>query len=356
MAATMRDGSRIARVVGTKGSSLWRPTSASVAPRRWASSEASKSTPDLADLESSSGFAVPGPDEATVKSFDTAKRIGDRPQQLPGKRFQYHPPKYDRGPLHPIQSPPSTDPTARDFVPGPFNNPRIKQTYDSTIASDLMTLAYMHKVPGTVDTPKPDRLREWDDSSPYNINRPRRGPRGASNLDLIEKNITFRNVPEILAVSLSAFMPSAAKTPQTLPVMRSAIQAISGNTPTTVRMKDSVAQWKVKEGDRVGVKTTMHGPQALEFVDKLVNIVLPKIKDWPGIKATTGDGNGNLSLGLRPDDMAWFPELGINYDMYPARLLPGCRIFIQTTATSDRHARLLFQALGFPFYGKVKDF
>ncbi|CRK39828.1 hypothetical protein BN1723_015574 [Verticillium longisporum] len=54
--------------------------------------------------------------------------------------------------------------------------------------------------------------------------------------------------------------------------------------------------------------------------------------------------------------MAWFPELGVNYDMYPARLLPGCRIFIHTTATSDRHARLLFQALGFPFYGKVKDF
>lgn len=235
-------------------------------------------------------------------------------------RFQYHPPKFDRGPLHPIQSPPSSDPTARNFVPGPFNHPRLKQTYDSTIASDLMTLAYSHTVPGTPEPPTRERLREWDGSSPYHKNRPRRGPRGTSSLDLLEKEINFRHIPEIKAVSISAFMPKAAKIPVMLPVARSVIQAVSGNTPMTIRMKDSVANWKVKEGDRVGVKTTMYGNQAFEFVDKLINLVLPKIKEWPGVKATTGDGNGNLGIGLRPEDMAWFPELAVNWDLYPARV------------------------------------
>ncbi|KAL2760785.1 hypothetical protein ACRALDRAFT_2039346 [Sodiomyces alcalophilus JCM 7366] len=348
--ATMREGTQIARTIRAQRS-LWRPRSLQTVAQRWSSSEAAD--PELSDLEASS-FAVPGPDDAIVQAFDTTKRVAERPQQLPGKRFQYHPPKFDRGPLHPIQSPPSSDPTARNFVPGPFNHPRLKQTYDSTIASDLMTLAYSHKIPGTPETPTPERLREWDGSSPYHKNRPRRGPRGTTSLDLLEKEINFRQIPEIKAVSISAFMPKAAKIPIMLPVARSVIQAVTGNTPTTVRMKDSVANWKVKEGDRVGVKTTIYGNQAYEFVDKLIHLVLPKIKEWPGVKATTGDGNGNLGIGLRPEDMAWFPELAVNWDIYPARLVPGCRIAIQTTATSDRHARLLFQALGLPFYGKVR--
>lgn len=65
-------------------------------------------------------------------------------------RYQYHPPKYYRGPLHPVQCPPSSDPTARDYVPGPFSLPRLKHTYDSTIAPDLMTMTYQHAPPGVV--------------------------------------------------------------------------------------------------------------------------------------------------------------------------------------------------------------
>ncbi|KAH7363097.1 54S ribosomal protein L7 [Plectosphaerella cucumerina] len=347
--ATLREGTRLARAVASRRAQYMPST---VIPRRWASSDAA-SSPAISDVETNSSFNTPGPDDAIIKSFDTAKRIADRQQQLPGKRFQYHPPKYDRGPLHPIQSPPSSDPTARNFVPGPFNLPRMKQTYDGMIASDLMTLAYLHKVPGTTDREPRERLREWDGSSPYHKNRPLRGPRGSPSLDLLEKNITFRNIPEIKSVSISAFQPGSNKNPALLATTRSVIQAITGITPTTIKAKHGVSQWKVKEGDRAGVKATIYGNQAIEFVDKLANIVLPKIKDWPGLKGSTGDDNGNLALGLRADDMAWFPEIAVNYDMYPARLIPGCRIFIHTTATSDRHARLLFQALGLPFHGRT---
>ncbi|GJC93617.1 ribosomal L5P family protein [Colletotrichum higginsianum] len=255
------------------------------------------------------------------------------------------PPKFDRGPLHPIQSPPSTDPTARDFVPGPFNIPRLRQTYDAAVASDLLTLTYLHKPPGTPEREVRERLRAWDDSSPYNKNRPLRGPRGGSKLDVLEKNIDWRRIPEIKAVSLHAFMPASAKVPGMLQVARSVIQSISGNCPEVTKTKNNVVQWKIREGDKSGVKTTMYGYQAHEFLDKLINIVLPKIKDWPGVNASTGDGNGGLAFGLKADDLAWFPELQINYDMYPAK----------TTATSNRQARLLLQSLGLPFYGKFKD-
>jgi large subunit ribosomal protein L5 len=200
--------------------------------------------------------------------------------------------------------------------------PRMKQTYDTTISADLMTLGYFHKIPGTPDSPIRERLREWDGSSPYHKNRPLRGPRGASSLDLLEKDITFRNIPEIKAVSISAFEPGIGKNPQLLPVTRAAIQAITGITPTTIKAKESVSQWKNREGDRAGVKATIYGNQAYEFVDKLANIVLPNIKEWPGLKASTGDSNGNLALGLKPDDMAWFPEIAINFDMYPAKVSP----------------------------------
>lgn len=181
-------------------------------------------------------------------------------------------------------------------------------------------MTYLHKPPGTPEPPVRERLRAWDDSSPYNKNRPLRGPRGGSKLDVLEKNIDCRSVPEILAVSLHTFIPSAAKAPGTLQVARSVIQSISGNVPEVTKTKNNVIQWKIREGDKTGVKTTMHGPQAYEFVDKLINLVLPKIKDWPGVNATTGDGNGGIGIGLRPDDLVWFPELQINYDMYPAKV------------------------------------
>ncbi|TEA11840.1 54S ribosomal protein L7 [Colletotrichum sidae] len=350
--ATVRKSSRLAREI-CRQRSTWQLTP--TVAQRYASTEVNKAAPELADLEPSSSLGVPGPDKAAVEAFNTAKRIEDRPQQLPGQRYQYHPPKYNRGPLHPIQSPPSSDPTARDFVPGPFHLPRLRQTYESTIAADLLTMTYLHKPPGTPDPPVRERLREWDDSSPYNINRPRRGPRGGSKLDLLEKNVSWRNLPEVKAVSLHAFMPSNTKVPGTLDVARSVLQSISGNTTEITKVKSNVVQWKIREGDKTGVKTTIHGNAAYDFLDKLITLVLPKIKDWPGVSATTGDANGNLQIGLNPDDLAWFPELQVNYDMYPARLLPGCHIHIQTTATSNRQARLLLQAMGLPFYGKFRD-
>ncbi|KAL1877617.1 hypothetical protein VTK73DRAFT_8441 [Phialemonium thermophilum] len=316
---------------------------------------ATQSIPDLADLESDSSLGAPEPPLGVVETFQPWKRAAQRKYRLPAGRYQYHPPKYDRGPFHPIQSPPSSEPIARDFVPGPFNLPRLKQTYQSTIASDLLTLTYLHKPPGTPKQGKSERLRGWDDSSPYHKNRARRGPRGSEVLRLIERDITFKNIPEIKAVSLAMFTPEAQKDRDYLIVARAMLMAITGTMPEITRSKHAVAAWGAQKDKYSGVKTTIYGNAAYEFLDRCIHLVFPKIKDWKGVKGTTGDSSGNLSWGLEPEHMAYFPEIEVNYDMYPSKMMPGCRVYVHTTATSDRQAKLLLRALGVPFYGELRD-
>lgn len=215
--------------------------------------------------------------------------------------------------------PPSSDPTARDFVPGPFNLPRLRHTYDSTIAPDLLALTYQHTPPGTVaPVSNKGELREWDGSSPYHKNRPRRGPRGggSSRLGLLERDISFNNIPDIKAVTISAFAPKASENKEYLQVARSALQSITGVFPETTTMKKHVVQWRVRKGDKNGAKATLTGGAAYEFVDKLVTLVLPKIKDWPGIKASSGDSSGNIAFGIEPEWMSYFPEIENNFSVW----------------------------------------
>ncbi|TQV92165.1 ribosomal L5P family protein [Cordyceps javanica] len=350
--AGAREGMRALRVVSAR--QLSQQASWPCARRFASSSAASQSS--LAAIEESTSFSTPGPDENAVKAFKEARTSNKRDKQLPGGRYQFHPPKYNRGPLHPIQSPPSSDPTARDFVPGPFNLPRLKHTYDSTIAPDLMTLTYTHKPAGfEASESTKGQLREWDGSSPYHKNRPRRGPRGGQSgrLGLVEKEMSWHNLPEIAAVTVNSYAPEAADNKEYLDVARAVVQAITGEFPEVTRTRSNVIHWGVRKGQKTGAKVTLRGGAAYEFVDKLVTLVLPKIKEWPGVKGSSGDRAGNLGLGLDPEYMSYFPELEYNFDMYPPNLMPGCDIIIQTTGTSDRQGRLLLEALGFPFYGKV---
>lgn len=191
-------------------------------------------------------------------------------------------------------------------------------TYDSTIAPDLATLTYQHVPPGTkkADGPKA-RLREWDESSPYHKNRPLRGPRGGSSsrLGLLERDLSWFEIPRIEAVTINMFTPKAVSDKEYLNAARAVLQAITGNFADTTTIKKHVVQWGLRKGSQGGVKTTLRGATAMEFVDKLVTLVLPKIKDWPGLDASTGDRAGNIALGLKPDWMAYFPELETNYDV-----------------------------------------
>ncbi|KAK4204267.1 putative mitochondrial LSU ribosomal protein L7 precursor [Triangularia verruculosa] len=347
--ASVRALSRPTR--GLPLSQISRKTSAS--SRRWASSQAAAQVP-LEDLEDSALDAPPLSEEEK-RTFRPWKRQADRKFALPSGRYNYHAPKYDRGPLHPVQPLSSSEPTARDFVPGPFNLPRLRQTYLSTVASDIMTLTYSHVPPGTPKKETPQRLREWDDSSPYHKNRSLRAPRGAPVLPLIERDINFTNIPEIKEITLAAYSPAALQDMDNLLVARAALLAITGVLPEMTKTKSNVQQWKIRAGEFAGCKVTVRGNEAYEFLDRCVNLVFPKIKDWRGIKASTGDSSGNLAWGFTPEELKLFPEMEVNMGMYPPKMVPGCRVYVKTTATSDRQARLLLQSMGLPFYGEVKN-
>lgn len=303
---------------GLSLSQISRPAYPTCTRRGASSAAAAAPSAALADLESDSTLGTPELTPAEKLAFRPWKRAADRRLPLPGSRYKYHPPKFARGPLHPIQSPATSDPIARDFVPGPFHLPRLRQTWQSTVSSDLMALGYLHTPPGTEKPERADRLRSWDDSSPYHKNRPKRGPRGAPVLPLIERDITFRNIPELKEISIACYVPRATKDPDQLVVARSAIMAITGALPDITKTNKSVVQWDIVKGKKAGVKVTIYGNEAYDFLDRCIHLVFPRIKDWQGIAATTGDGSGNLSFGFSPDCVALFPEIEVNYDVSTA--------------------------------------
>ncbi|KAI1193798.1 ribosomal protein L5 [Nemania serpens] len=348
--ASLREVPRVGRQLLSSASHL-RPYAAGI--HRYASTETVPLV--IPDIEPDSSLAAPIVTREGIKMVDPRKRASRRKHELPHERYRYHAPKYYRGPLHPVQPLPSSDPTARDFSPGPFNLPRLKQTYQSTIASDIMTMMYQHTPPGTPDKPERIRLREWDESSPYMKNRPKRGPRGSGVLFPLEKSIDWRNIPEIHAVHLAMYIPEAKRNFDHIIIGRAVLRAITGVRSTQTANKTSVVQWGIVKGDRSGVKCSIFGNQAYEFIDKTVHLVFPKIKEWRGVRGTTGDSTGNIGFGLEPQDMQYYPEVEAAYSMFPAKMIPGCHFILETTAKSDRHARVLCKALGIPFYGKIVD-
>ncbi|KAI9791979.1 MAG: hypothetical protein M1816_003248 [Peltula sp. TS41687] len=328
----------------------------SLSTRRNASSEPITVAQDeLDDLEPSSSLMAPGPNEAITSTFNPLKQSRRRRRQLPPSRYQFRPPRYYRGPLHPHQPPPTSNPSSREYIPGPFTYPRLLQTYDSTIAPDFMTLTYTHVPPGQRSPPRPPRLRLWDDSSPYHKNRPPRGPRGGDVLRLLRRPTTFRNIPRLARVTVHMFVNKAKDGSAPLHAAGMVLQAITSVRATACVAKKTIATWGLREGKYMAVKADLFAEDMCYFLSRLVDVVLPRIKDWPGVKGSAGDSSGNITFGLEPEAVKFFPEVEVNYDMYPPEMIPGMHVTIHTTATNDRDARLLLGAIGIPFYGKLVD-
>ncbi|KAF1347011.1 ribosomal protein L5 domain-containing protein [Delphinella strobiligena] len=325
--------------------------------RRYASSETSScpvyhGQSDIQDLESASSLATTSTPEGSLSKYDPVGRAQKRNRQLPASRYRFRPPKYYRGPLHPHQPPPPSDPSSRLFQPGPFTLPRLQQTYETTFAPDLMTLAYVHYPPGYQPTPKAPRLRPWDGASPYYKNRPLRGPRGAEVLRLLRKPITFRNVPKLEKVTVHTMVSGAIEDSAHLHVAGMVVQAITNVRATAHKTRKSVAGFGIRKGQHLSVTAELKGEDMYHFLSKCIDVVMPKIKDWRGVKGSSGDSSGNIAFGFTPEDVALFPEVEVNYDAYPPKMIPGCHVTVHTSASNDRDARLLLSSLGIPFYGK----
>ena len=183
-----------------------------------------------------------------------------------------------------------------------------------------MVLSYSHIPPGTPQPPTPQRLRSWDDSSPYYKNRPLRAPRGTETLPLLDKPVNFRNVPTLSAITASILVRRATDNSGFLHAAGILLQSLTSQRATvhTARKTQNAGQgiaFSTKKGKAIAVGTTMKGEGMWHFLSTLVGVVLPRVKEWGGLKASAGDRSGNFTIGLTPEAVEGWPEVGVNYDM-----------------------------------------
>ena len=160
------------------------------------------------------------------------------------------------------------------------------------------------------------------------------------------KEFDFKNpmaVPHLEKIVLNMGVGEATQNAKVLDPAVNELGQITGQKPVVTRAKKSIAAFKVREGQSIGAMVTLRGDRMYEFFDRLVNVVLPRVRDFRGVSTKAFDGRGNYTLGLH--DQLIFP--GIDY----ARVdkLKGMNVTIVTTAESDDQARSLLKALGMPF-------
>ncbi len=160
------------------------------------------------------------------------------------------------------------------------------------------------------------------------------------------KDFGFTNqleVPRIVKITLNMGLGEATQTPKIIESAVEEMSAIAGQKPVVTRSKKSIATFKLREGVPIGVVTTLRRERMWEFLDRLINLALPRVRDFRGISPKAFDGRGNYTLGMR--EQIVFPE--INYDKIDK--IKGLSVTLGTTAQTDEHGRALLSALGMPF-------
>jgi large subunit ribosomal protein L5 len=154
---------------------------------------------------------------------------------------------------------------------------------------------------------------------------------------------SIMQVPRIQKITLNMGVGEAKTDAKQLDAAMDELTIIAGQRPQIRKATKSVAQFKIREGMPIGAKVTLRGARMYEFLDRLVSIALPRIRDFRGLNPRSFDGRGNYSLGVR--EQIIFPE--IDYDAI--QQVRGLDVTITTSAATDEQARALLQALGLPF-------
>ncbi len=162
----------------------------------------------------------------------------------------------------------------------------------------------------------------------------------------LQEQFEYRNpmqVPRITKITLNMGVGEAVADRKVMEHAVSDMTKIAGQKPIVINARKSVAGFKVREGWPVGCKVTLRREQMYEFLDRLINIAIPRIRDFRGLNPKGFDGRGNYNMGIR--EQIIFPE--IDYDKIDA--LRGMDITFTTTATTDEEGRALLKAFNFPF-------
>jgi large subunit ribosomal protein L5 len=150
-------------------------------------------------------------------------------------------------------------------------------------------------------------------------------------------------VPKVIKITLNRGLGEASTNTKALESSVAEIAKITGQKPVITRAKKAIAGFKVREGMPVGVMVTLRGDRMYAFLDRFINLSLPRIRDFRGVSPNSFDGRGNYSIGIR--EQLIFPE--IEYDQIDQ--IRGMDISIITTANSDEEGRALLKAMGMPF-------
>lgn len=156
----------------------------------------------------------------------------------------------------------------------------------------------------------------------------------------------YKNVmqlPKVEKIIINMGVGEAVGNPKALDSAVSDLTIIAGQKPVLTRAKRSLAAWKLREGMPIGCKVTLRGTRMYQFLDKFMNVVLPRVRDFRGVSSKAFDGRGNYSIGLK--EQLIFPE--IEYDKIDK--LRGMNIVVVTTAKTDEEARELLRLMGMPF-------
>jgi large subunit ribosomal protein L5 len=150
-------------------------------------------------------------------------------------------------------------------------------------------------------------------------------------------------VPKITKVVVNMGLGEATSNAKIIDVAADELSRVTGQKAVTRRAKKSIAQFKVRQGMPIGTTVTLRGERMFEFLDRLIGIALPRVRDFRGISPKGFDGRGNYTLGLK--DQLIFPEI----DYMKVDKTRGMNISVVTTAKTDEEARKLLQLIGFPF-------
>ena len=165
-------------------------------------------------------------------------------------------------------------------------------------------------------------------------------------VDAMIKKFGYKNIMEVPKLDKVVINMGVGEAKENAKVLDGAVKdmaTISGQKPLVTKAKKSVANFKLREGMNIGCKVTLRGDRMYEFADRLINIALPRVRDFRGVKANSFDGRGNYTMGIK--EQLIFPE--IEYDKVDK--IRGMDIVFVTTAKTDEEARELLRLFGMPF-------
>ena len=165
-------------------------------------------------------------------------------------------------------------------------------------------------------------------------------------VEAIRKEFNYKNpmeIPRLQKIVLNVGMGEAIDNKKLLDAAVEEMALISGQKPIKIKARKSVATFKLRKGMEVGCKVTLRGDRMFEFLDRFINIALPRVRDFKGVSRDSFDGRGNFAVGIK--EQIIFPE--INYDK--VEMIHGMDIVICTTARNDEEASKLLEFLGMPY-------